>query len=113
MLRTIGRFGIPLLIASSFNIASLLSNPQEAVAAVITLPDGGRCEGEISNGSLNGKVVCQYANGDRYEGNFVNGKKQGQGVYTFAGGGRYEGEFSDEKPNGKGVRAYPEGTTKE
>ena len=113
MLRKIGRFGTTLLIASSLGIVSSLSNPLPSVAGVVTLPDGGRCEGEVSNGGLNGKVVCQYANGDRYEGNFVNGKKQGQSVYTFSGGGRYEGEFSDDKPNGKGVRAYPEGTTKE
>ena len=95
MLRTIGRFGMTLLMASSLNIASLLNNPQEALAGVVTLPDGGRCEGEVSNGGLNGKVTCKYANGDSFEGEFRNGEKQGQGTYIFADGTRVEGIWKD------------------
>jgi len=61
MLRTIRRFGITVLIASSLNIASSLSNPQQAVATVVKLPDGS----------------SQYSNSDRYKENFVKSKKHG------------------------------------
>ncbi|NEP59829.1 MAG: TonB family protein [Symploca sp. SIO2G7] len=74
MLRTIRRFGITLLIASSLNIASSLSNPRQTVATVVKLPDGD----------------SQYGNSDRYEGNFASGKKQGKGTYTLADGGSNE-----------------------
>mgnify|MGYP002776995927 CR=1 FL=1 len=76
------RFDIPLLMTASLSIASLIGSSHLATAAEVTLPDGGRCQGEISNSTLNGKGSCTYANGDRYEGNFVNGKREGTGTYT-------------------------------
>ena len=54
------RFEIALLLS----LASLIGTSGLATAAEVTLPDGGRCQGEISNGTLNGKGSCNYANGD-------------------------------------------------
>ena len=76
------KFDAALLMTASLSIATLLATSGLATAAEVTLPDGGRCQGEISNSTLNGKGSCTYANGDRYEGNFVNGKREGTGTYT-------------------------------
>jgi hypothetical protein len=77
----------------------LAINPQ-AVAEIVEVSGGGKCEGDITANNLNGKVVCTYSNGDRFEGQFVKGKKQGQGIYTFANGGKYQGAFKWVMGNG-------------
>ncbi|MEG4015788.1 MULTISPECIES: hypothetical protein [unclassified Microcoleus] len=69
-------------------MAELFANPHSAMAGVITLPHGGRCEGELSEGKLSGPARCEYANGDRYEGQFLNGQPHGKGVYSFTAEGR-------------------------
>ena len=72
-LNTIKPLAIALLLGSSLSIAEFLIAPSNAIAGVITLPDGSRCEGELNEGRLSGPGLCQYANGDRYEGQFLNG----------------------------------------
>ncbi|MEG4277128.1 TonB family protein [Microcoleus sp. MON1_C1] len=109
ILSKLQRVGLALLLGSNLGIALLFANPHSAMAGVITLPDGGRCEGELSEGKLSGPGSCQYANGDRYEGQFLNGKPHGQGIYTFKEEGRYQGEFADGEFNGQGVREFANG----
>ena len=56
----------------------LLLDPIAAQATIISLPNnGGTCEGNVTNGLLNGKANCQYANKDRYIGDFANGQFSG------------------------------------
>ncbi|HEY9836503.1 MAG TPA: TonB family protein [Vampirovibrionales bacterium] len=96
-------------VGISLSIALALTLPWPAIAGVVTLPDGGRCEGELQEGKLSGPAVCTYANGDRYEGEFQEGQPHGRGIYTFADNSRYEGEFSNGQFNGQGVREYSNG----
>ena len=109
ILSKLQRVGLALLLGSNLGMAVLFANPHSAIAGVITLPDGGRCEGELTEGKLSGPGICQYANGDRYEGQFLNGKPHGQGIYTFKEEGRYQGEFGDGEFNGQGVREFANG----
>ena len=39
--------------------------PENLDAGKVTLPDGSQCEGEITEGVLNGKATCNYASKDR------------------------------------------------
>src|SRR4028118_762633 len=109
ILSKLQRVGLALLLGSNLGMAVLFANPRSAMAGVITLPDGGRCEGELSEEKLSGPGSCQYANGDRYEGQFLNGKPHGQGIYTFKEEGRYQGEFALGEFNGQGVREFANG----
>src|SRR4028118_1738446 len=106
ILSQLQRVGIALLLGSNLGMAVLFANPHSAMAGVITLPDSGRCEGELSEGKLSGPGSCQYANGDRYKGQFLNGQPHGQGIYTFKEEGRYQGEFALGEFNGQGVREF-------
>jgi hypothetical protein len=58
-------------------------------------------EGNMLNGTMNGKGVIISADGGRYEGDWINNRKNGKGIMTFADGSRYEGEFVHDKMNGK------------
>jgi hypothetical protein len=53
------RLGLALLLGSNLGMAQLFVNPHNAMAGVITLPDGGRCEGELSDGKLSGPGTFQ------------------------------------------------------
>ena len=103
------QLGIPILFISGLSLATLLQQPLVAVAGIVTLPDGSRCEGDFQEGQLNGQGVCSYSNGNRYEGEFRDGLRNGPGIQTFPNGDRYEGEFRDGVRNGKGVFIFANG----
>ena len=63
-----------ILITSAIGVAVSLSQSHHAIAASITLPDGSKCDGEVSKGVLNGQATCQYASKDTYTGSFKNRK---------------------------------------
>lgn len=74
-------------------------------AGILTLPDGGRHEGEYRGGRgmewpevPHGQGVLTYRDGGRYEGAFEDGKQHDQGILTMPDGMRHEGEFRDGEP---------------
>ena len=86
---------LKIFITSAIGVAISISQANLAIAASITLPDGSKCEGEVSKGVLNGQATCQYVSKDTYTGAFKDGKFAGTGKYTFAAGGSYQGIFKD------------------
>ena len=78
------------------------------VAVEMTLQNGLKYNGEISNGKLNGegKLTCTPSGGT-YEGSFVNGLRDGEGVYEWTDGASYSGDWSSDQMNGDGVYYYP------
>ena len=81
----------------------LLLIATRVVASAITLPDGGRYDGELKKGRLHGNGQLVWSNGDRYEGQFRDGRMHGRGVFIGVGGDRYEGQFHDGRMQGRGV----------
>ena len=77
------------------------------VAVEMTLQNGLKYSGEISNGKLNGKGKLTYPSGGTYEGSFVNGLRDGEGVYEWTDGASYSGDWSADQMNGDGVYYYP------
>jgi len=88
---------------------ALFMAPMATLSEVITLANGDRYEGEISDGVLNGPGVYQWAGGDRYEGEFRNALPHGQGTYTWPDGRRYQGEFALGRREGEGTLSWPNG----
>ena len=76
---------------------------------VETFPDGVRFEGEFRDGQLNGRGVALLSSGMRYEGEFRDSQANGQGVLTLPAGGRLEGEFRGGRLNGRGVALFSNG----
>ncbi|MCW6037856.1 hypothetical protein K4A83_16475 [Spirulina subsalsa FACHB-351] len=102
-----------LFITSGLPLLGLVTMAKPAIAqAIITLPNGIRCEGQFNG--FTGRGICEYPEG-YYRGTIVNGQRQGQGVFYFSegnGGGDdnlatiYEGQFSNDRPNGRGRFIY-------
>lgn len=86
-----------------------------AVASVhfetITYDDGGRYEGHIRFGKLNGTGSLTFPTGDTYVGEFKNDLRHGEDKYTWTNGEYYEGEFKNGDFNGNGGRLYSDGAT--
>lgn len=59
----------------------------------VTLPDGGRYQGALVEGRLQGEGRLEYPNGAWYQGHFANGQFDGQGEWHGADGNHYRGEF--------------------
>ena len=59
----------------------------------VIVTGGNRCEGEFSNGELNGKAICKYQGGEQFTGEFKNGDREGKGVFTSANGNKIEGTW--------------------
>ena len=84
-------------------------NGPVATKGVLTFPDGGRYEGEIARGRMNGKGVLIYPSGAKYEGEFLDNDFNGKGIYTKSSGDIYEGNFSLSVETGDGVLKYSNG----
>jgi hypothetical protein len=69
--------------------------------------DGGRYEGEVSQGLAYG--IETRPNGDRYEGEWNNKIKGNYGVFLFVNGDRYQGELRDSLEDGYGVYTWANG----
>lgn len=93
----------------TINCSSFVEGKCSSGRQKITMADGTTNEGEVSNGSWQGKLVVVRPNGDRYEWQFVDGKRDKKGVYASADGHRYEGDFDGIKRSGKGVYVWPDG----
>lgn len=85
------------------------SNGKEQGQGVRTWKDGTRYEGEWQNGIAQGKGSKKFPNGDSYAGEFVNGHMHGNGLYTWASGDTYQGTFENDLPSGKGLEAHKNG----
>lgn len=68
----------------------------------IVWPDGSEYRGDFSAGRFDGQGMLRYADGAVYEGAFAEGRLQGRGRYRFEDGSVYEGHFSDDDLNGPG-----------
>ena len=68
----------------------------------IRYPSGDIFEGELINGTPNGKGTLRFVDGSIYEGWFKDGFMHGEGKYRFIQGSVYEGEFKDGAFDGKG-----------
>jgi hypothetical protein len=75
--------------------------------------DSAVYEGELVDGTPNGKGKCIFANGNVAEGNFANGTLCGKGKITLADGTVWEGDFIDYKLNGKGKIINKDGSVME
>jgi hypothetical protein len=75
-----------------------------------TWTDGAVYEGDFFNGDFHGKGKYTWVDGEVYEGDYVYDKRTGKGKYTFANGNVYEGDFDDGKQTGKGKYTYADGT---
>ena len=60
-----------------------------------------------------GHGTLTLPNGGKYEGQFYKDKKQGQGTLTPSNGGKYEGQWHDDKKHGEGKQTWPDGTVYE
>ena len=76
-----------------FFAVALLPLFGHAATQTITLKNGDRYVGEISDSIINGEGLYIWANGDRYEGMFLNDLPHGPGVYQWIDGRAYRGEF--------------------
>lgn len=74
-----------------------------------TFAQGGQYEGDFFHGIMHGRGMLKLANGNQYKGEFVNGQKQGRGTYTFIDGDKYEGDWVDNKATGQGIFTYSNG----
>ena len=66
-------------------------------------------EGEILNGTPNGKGTLTWSDGSKYVGEFMQGKEHGQGIYTYPNGSKYEGQWKAGKKNGQGTLTHGKG----
>jgi hypothetical protein len=79
------------------------------------LNHGDLYEGEIENGTFNGKGTYHYKSeyhkykGSRYEGQFKDGKRNGEGIYYYEDGSTQEGIFKDNWLTGHGKLTFPSG----
>ncbi|MDR0872110.1 MAG: hypothetical protein LBN27_01415 [Prevotellaceae bacterium] len=64
----------------------------------LTLPNGGKYEGEILNGEPNGKGVVKYDNGTTFEGTFRNGLPNGKCRQEWVNGMYLESVYKDGEP---------------
>ena len=64
--------------------------------AVLTLTDGTKYVGTLSNGKFNGDCIINYANGDKYEGKVADNLKSGNGTYTWDDNASYVGNWSND-----------------
>jgi hypothetical protein len=72
-----------------------------ATTGKITLPNGGKYEGEIANGEPNGKGVVKFDDGTIFEGTFIDGVPNGKCKRTSTDGETFEGTFRNGCPHGK------------
>ena len=79
---------------------------------VLTIPQGDKYAGQITNGKPNGLGVYTYGNGETFSGCFVEGKLEGLGSYESARGSQYVGEFVRGKRHGQGTYTSEKGEAK-
>ena len=72
---------------------------------------GSKYEGQIINGTFNGKGRQIYYSGDYYEGDFKDDKRSGYGVYSWKDDvRRYEGQWMKNNRDGLGTETLSDGT---
>ncbi|MDR0810731.1 MAG: hypothetical protein LBN23_00410 [Paludibacter sp.] len=71
----------------------------------LTLPNGGKYEGEIIDGMSNGKGIVKLDSGEKWEGTFINGVPNGQCKRSWDDGMYIEGVFKNAQPVGD-VKLY-------
>ena len=59
--------------------------------------EGGKSEGQMKNGLLEGKGRVYYDNGEIYEGEWKNDQRHGKGIYKFPNGNAYKGDWKEDK----------------
>lgn len=87
----------------------VLSRNKTLTKTTCVRPDGGRYDGDVRDGRLEGWASIDYANGDRYYGEVQYGRPQGQGAMTYPDGGRYLGAFALGRPFGEGTLVQSDG----
>lgn len=74
------------------------------------LPSGSYFEGDMVNGTFEGKGRFVFFNGDVYEGEFSQDMFEGNGVYKYKSGSVYKGVFSKDLFHGIGTLYFEDGT---
>lgn len=87
------------------------SNSDGAQVDISRIPFAdGIYEGELINGTPNGKGTLVWPNGDAYAGLFMNGYFHGQGTFTWSDGDRYVGNWELDERTGYGIYDWPDGS---
>ena len=68
--------------------------------------EGGKSEGQMKNGLLEGKGRLYYDNGEIYEGEWKNDQRDGKGIYKFPNGNAYKGDWKENKRDGYGIMKF-------
>ncbi len=76
---------------------------------MMTMPDGGKYDGEWRADMFEGRGVMTFSDGGRYEGEWRAGMYDGRGVQTLADGEVYDGEFKADVSEGRGTQTFPDG----
>ena len=99
------------LIQNDYGEYDFTFSDGSATYVKITLLDGTKYEGEMTEESLTGSAQITYSNGDQYLGSVIDGQKSGSGVYTWANGAKYDGVWLSDTINGRGTYTYPKDQT--
>ena len=75
----------------------------------ISMPDGARYRGGLSDNTPHGKGYMIWPDGKAYQGDFVNGIMQGTGMVYYADGGAYQGAVMCNVRWGKGRMYFASG----